>query len=163
MIGWNRPWLVRQIDNPKVWREATPESKHISKAFTGCYEPISVFRVQTDRQEAEVAAALWLGTGAGLSDPQHLLRIPVEDAEAVGLQQKEISGDTDVRHVDAMHRDLIGDPSRFKALADRIVERSRAGEDTVRTADFLDSGAVGSISIRKAKRELAKADERWPR
>jgi hypothetical protein len=101
------------------------------------------------------------------------LRIPVEDAEAVGLQQKETSGDTDVRHVDVMHRDLIGDPSRFKALADRIVERSRAGEDTVRTvaglglsqriADFLNSGAVGSISILKAKRELAKADERWPR
>lgn len=152
--------------------EATPKVDHIRDAFANRAEPISVYQVETDIQEAEVAAALWLGAGAGLSDPIHLLRIPVEDAEAIHLQLHETPGGSDVRHVDTMHRDLGGDFLKLTALANRILARSRAGEDMVRTvaglglsqriADFLDSAAIGSISIRKAKRALATADQRGP-
>lgn len=167
------PWLVRRIERPNTWREATLDSARIREAFADGAEPISVYQVETDIQEAEVAAALWLRKGASLKNPIHLLRIPVEDIEPANLQLAETCGDSDVHHIDKMHRDLIGDLSKFETLANQIVSRSRAGEDIVRTvaglglsqriADFLESGVVGLPSVEQAKGELKKADERWPR
>jgi hypothetical protein len=167
------PWLLRRIRRPNTWREATLCEDHFREAFTAGAEPVSVYQVETDIQEAEVAAALSLCAGAHLSNPEHLLRIPVEDAVALQLELRETPGSTGVLYIDAMHRDLVGDPIKFRALACQIVGRSGAGQDTVRTvagrglsqriANFLDSGILGNGFVRNARQALDKADRRWPR
>ena len=173
MFRQGMPWLVRRIERPSKWRLATVESADISEVFASLPEDISGYQVATDIQEAEVAAALWLTKGASLKDLMHLLRISLRDVAAAGLQVKETSGVTDVRHIDVMHRDLVGDLPMFTGLARQIVARSRAGEDTVRTvagqglsqriADFLESGHIGERSVQKGKKALEKADQTWPR
>jgi hypothetical protein len=167
------PWVVRRIESPSNWREGTRKDDLVRKSFTGVDEGVSVYQVESNVEEAEVAAALWVCQGASKAS-QNLLRIRLSDLLSAGIDAETTEGTTGIRKVDAAHRDLRGSPEKFEILALALLRRAVSGEDLVRSvagrgisarvAEFcaLTLEEISSHSGRKARSELTRAKTFWP-
>ena len=161
--------FVRQLSkNEADWRDGSAKDgdhANLSRiTFTGTEaEPVSVYEVASDLEEATVATALQVVMRGTASKHAYLLRIRSSRLSEVGVSiDPENRGTTGVGAVDDLHRDLVGSVESFQALTRTLLDAILAGSDSVREvrqtqlhhqSRLLLNGNVDD----KAKRKLERA------
>ena|ERR1700687_4428376 len=115
------------------WFEKEPHLPRILKCFdinrtASRIEPVSVFAVRTEREEAETVAAQFQ---VSPSTPEKRFGIIIDktDCQAAGIliDRTEI-GNTGINTVDARHLNLTGTPKAFGSLVAQVVKKMWEGE-----------------------------------
>lgn len=162
--------LIRVIDKSgDEWRriDGDPE-KLAGRDFTKSAEDlVSCFRASSPVEEVTAVAARELARGR-LSKKLCVLRFSQNDVEASGLSLQCNEGNTGFALVDREHRDLVGDPTAFVELVERILEAQREGEDRVRMLTkpqllfrvrcLAESGVEASDKARKHLRKVLRKE-----
>ncbi len=169
VFGTGRDVFVRVI-NGKLpqWQEASADSVDalLKSHFTDS-RGVSIFRVDTDIDECEVAAAVKLGSG-GLPKDAAVVRLPRELLDALSIEPDPTPGDTGVGPVDRRHHDLADEPDRLRELVAKLLELQLEGRDLIRQTrrpvldrqlqGFLNLGDedLAADSRQRCRAELAK-------
>jgi hypothetical protein len=89
----------------------------------------SVYRVRSAQEEAQAIAAHYLTLGRSNLSPVFGLRVSRILARQHGLVVETSAGQTGVRNIDDLHRDLLGPPESFKSLSEALHASMCKGED----------------------------------
>lgn len=124
-------WLLRQTEKGKRWTD--PDFNEVAMAHHDFGEEagVSVFWVQSDVEEAVVAAALFLPRDTSFKQPSSFLRVLLSDLPAT-VEVRPTQGKTGLARVDALHRDLHGTAEDFRQISRSLRSRFARGEAVLR-------------------------------
>jgi hypothetical protein len=128
-------WTHGDLLGDVCWYEKQQcSTAELSKTiFTGIDDdPVSVFVAAGHRLEAEAAAAQNLMRKNSPKQPVWLVRIPIPLVTKLDISIRPTPGDTGVRSIDALHRDLHGKAAAFTELTAALLGDKRSGLDLVR-------------------------------
>ena len=142
--------MIRATDYRKWLRLNTNASDLMKDPFGYDGQPISVYSVASEIDEAKATAAHYLTMVPPRLSLEILsvLRIEPRDLEGLEMVVSETEGATGIVHVDNMHRDLIGNGDAFRNLTERLMDAVRHGEDRLRV--------VGPIQIKHQIEEFIR-------
>jgi hypothetical protein len=131
--------FLRVVSGPTDFAEWQLVEPRLSKLFlsfdiqprSSQIPPTSVFRVESELEALESAAAVFQKTGA---KPDKLggVLVTEQDCRDAGIRIVSQEGGTGIRHVDNRHADLVGDSEQFKELFIIIIKRVWEGQDRLR-------------------------------
>jgi hypothetical protein len=132
--------LLRVFGTPSLvsnWLEQSPPLPFLLKCFDVNRqkpqpEPVSVYRIDSEIEEVEAVAAVFLTT-AGSPEKRFGVIVAEDDCRAAGIALNlEEQGDTGVHSVDKRHVNLKGTVDQFGRLMARIVQAMWEGEQRIR-------------------------------